>query len=229
MRERDRVRDGEENLHAPAKAPQEVIFDEHAMAAWLNFANGSVKLSTEGFCSRTVIARISSAFQPTSNPFAVDDGACELVGHAEAHQDEIYASVTEIVPAGFQLDSILVWGVVENGNGVDAFRAAVKRDDHHVVRCRVFRDRSQAADWRLVTALRPQRRRVRLRGHQRGGRRGVGVQLVLDDAEQHVERDQPLLRPVVQIPLELATRVIEHRNESLHRMENPTLLRPLFG
>lgn len=67
----------------------------------------------------TGLATPSSAFKPTSNPFTVDDGACELVGKAETNQDAIFASVTEIVPAGFQLDSILVWGVVENGNGVE--------------------------------------------------------------------------------------------------------------
>ena len=33
-------------LNAPAKAPAEVIFDQHALGAWLNFANGSVKLDT---------------------------------------------------------------------------------------------------------------------------------------------------------------------------------------
>ena len=38
--------DGESILHAPAKSPEQVIFDEHAMAAWLNFANGSVNLDT---------------------------------------------------------------------------------------------------------------------------------------------------------------------------------------
>jgi hypothetical protein len=35
-----------EVLNAPAKAPEEVIFDQHALGAWLNFANGSVKLDT---------------------------------------------------------------------------------------------------------------------------------------------------------------------------------------
>ena len=30
----------------PAKSPAEVIFDQHALGAWLNFANGSVSLST---------------------------------------------------------------------------------------------------------------------------------------------------------------------------------------
>lgn len=33
-------------LNAPAKAPERVIFDQHALAAWLNFANGAVKLDT---------------------------------------------------------------------------------------------------------------------------------------------------------------------------------------
>jgi Zn-dependent metalloprotease len=33
-------------LNAPAKAPAEVIFDQHALAAWLNFANGSISLSS---------------------------------------------------------------------------------------------------------------------------------------------------------------------------------------
>jgi hypothetical protein len=33
-------------LNAPAKAPEKVIFDQHALGAWLNFANGSVKLNT---------------------------------------------------------------------------------------------------------------------------------------------------------------------------------------
>ena len=33
-------------LNAPAKAPYDVIFDQHALGAWLNFANGSVKLDT---------------------------------------------------------------------------------------------------------------------------------------------------------------------------------------
>lgn len=33
-------------LNNPAKAPADVIFDQHALGAWLNFANGSVKLDT---------------------------------------------------------------------------------------------------------------------------------------------------------------------------------------
>ncbi len=33
-------------LNAPAKAPADVIFDQHLLGAWLNFANGSVKLDT---------------------------------------------------------------------------------------------------------------------------------------------------------------------------------------
>src|SRR5690606_40394370 len=33
-------------LNAPAKSPAEVIFDQMALGAWLNFANGSVKLAT---------------------------------------------------------------------------------------------------------------------------------------------------------------------------------------
>lgn len=33
-------------LNAPAKAPADVIFDQQALGAWLNFANGSVSLST---------------------------------------------------------------------------------------------------------------------------------------------------------------------------------------
>lgn len=33
-------------LNSPAKAPADVIFDQQALGAWLNFANGSVKLST---------------------------------------------------------------------------------------------------------------------------------------------------------------------------------------
>lgn len=33
-------------LNAPAKAPEAVIFDQMALGAWLNFANGSVKLDT---------------------------------------------------------------------------------------------------------------------------------------------------------------------------------------
>ncbi len=33
-------------LNAPAKSPAHVIFDQHALGAWLNFANGSVKLNT---------------------------------------------------------------------------------------------------------------------------------------------------------------------------------------
>jgi hypothetical protein len=38
--------DGEQILHAPAKAPAAVIFDQQALAAWLNFANGAIKLDT---------------------------------------------------------------------------------------------------------------------------------------------------------------------------------------
>jgi hypothetical protein len=37
---------GQQIMHAPAKAPANVIFDEHALAAWMNFANGSVKFDT---------------------------------------------------------------------------------------------------------------------------------------------------------------------------------------
>jgi len=33
-------------LHAPAKAPIRVVFDQQALAAWLNFANGAIKLDT---------------------------------------------------------------------------------------------------------------------------------------------------------------------------------------
>lgn len=33
-------------LQNPAKSPADVIFDQHALGAWLNFANGSVSLST---------------------------------------------------------------------------------------------------------------------------------------------------------------------------------------
>ena len=33
-------------LNNPAKSPAHVIFDQHALGAWLNFANGSVSLST---------------------------------------------------------------------------------------------------------------------------------------------------------------------------------------
>ena len=33
-------------LNAPAKAPEDVIFDQHALGAWLNFANGSIKLDS---------------------------------------------------------------------------------------------------------------------------------------------------------------------------------------
>lgn len=33
-------------LNAPAKSPAAVVFDQHALGAWLNFANGSVKLDT---------------------------------------------------------------------------------------------------------------------------------------------------------------------------------------
>jgi PKD domain len=33
-------------LNAPAKAPSAIIFDQHALACWLNFANGSIKLDS---------------------------------------------------------------------------------------------------------------------------------------------------------------------------------------
>ncbi len=33
-------------LNSPAKAPADVIFDQQALGAWLNFANGSVSLGT---------------------------------------------------------------------------------------------------------------------------------------------------------------------------------------
>jgi len=33
-------------LNAPAKAPEAVIFDQMALGAWLNFANGSIKLTS---------------------------------------------------------------------------------------------------------------------------------------------------------------------------------------
>ena len=33
-------------LNAPAKAPEDVIFDQMALGAWLNFANGSIKLDS---------------------------------------------------------------------------------------------------------------------------------------------------------------------------------------
>lgn len=37
---------GDTVLPAPAKSPEAIIFDQHALAAWLNFAKGSVKLTT---------------------------------------------------------------------------------------------------------------------------------------------------------------------------------------
>jgi hypothetical protein len=36
----------EKLLNAPSKAPAPVVFDQQALAAWLNFANGAVKLDT---------------------------------------------------------------------------------------------------------------------------------------------------------------------------------------
>ena len=33
-------------LNSPAKSPENVIFDQQLLGAWLNFANGSVKLAT---------------------------------------------------------------------------------------------------------------------------------------------------------------------------------------
>ena len=33
-------------LNAPAKAPEAVIFDQMALGAWLNFANGSIRLDS---------------------------------------------------------------------------------------------------------------------------------------------------------------------------------------
>lgn len=36
----------EKVLNAPAKAPEAVIFDQHALGAWLNFANGSISLDS---------------------------------------------------------------------------------------------------------------------------------------------------------------------------------------
>lgn len=33
-------------LNAPAKSPEAVIFDQHALGAWLNFANGSIRLDS---------------------------------------------------------------------------------------------------------------------------------------------------------------------------------------
>lgn len=38
--------DGAAILHAPAKSPESIIFDEEALAAWLNFANGAIKFDT---------------------------------------------------------------------------------------------------------------------------------------------------------------------------------------
>lgn len=45
-RDADSRADATQVLNAPAKAPEDVIFDQFALGAWLNFANGSVKLST---------------------------------------------------------------------------------------------------------------------------------------------------------------------------------------
>src|SRR5690606_12526067 len=45
-RDADSRADATKVLNAPAKAPADVIFDQFALGAWLNFANGSVKLST---------------------------------------------------------------------------------------------------------------------------------------------------------------------------------------
>jgi hypothetical protein len=33
-------------LHSPPKAQPHIVFDQHLLAAWLNFANGSVGLDT---------------------------------------------------------------------------------------------------------------------------------------------------------------------------------------
>ena len=38
--------DAERVFHSPPKSPADVIFDQHALGAWLNFANGSVGLAT---------------------------------------------------------------------------------------------------------------------------------------------------------------------------------------
>ena len=38
--------DAEAILQSPAKSPAKIIFDQQALAAWLNFANGSIKLNT---------------------------------------------------------------------------------------------------------------------------------------------------------------------------------------
>ena len=38
--------DAEKVLQSPAKSPADVIFDQHALGAWLNFANGSIKLDS---------------------------------------------------------------------------------------------------------------------------------------------------------------------------------------
>jgi hypothetical protein len=38
--------DGAQILNSPAKAPITIVFDQQALAAWLNFANGAIKLDT---------------------------------------------------------------------------------------------------------------------------------------------------------------------------------------
>ena len=61
-------------LNAPAKSPEAIIFDQHALAAWLNFANGSVKLTTlvdtngDGTKDTTFGAAMLTAETVRSNP-----------------------------------------------------------------------------------------------------------------------------------------------------------------
>ena len=56
----------------------------------------------------------SEALQ-SGSPFSVQDQNCELVGRSNPDGPPIEASVTEVIPAGWQLDSILVWLGDESG------------------------------------------------------------------------------------------------------------------
>lgn len=73
-RDADSRADATAVLNAPAKSPAATIFDQHALAAWLNFANGSVRLTTlvdtngDGSKDATFGAAMLTAETVRSNP-----------------------------------------------------------------------------------------------------------------------------------------------------------------
>lgn len=75
--------DGERVLQAPAKSPAAVVFDQQALAAWLNLANGAVELATpvdtdgDGSLDSTFGAALLTAETVRTDPASTPDAIRE--------------------------------------------------------------------------------------------------------------------------------------------------------